>query len=152
MSTRTHWRSIMLPTDMAKSQKNTKKVHMSYNRTYNKSWQRGTYMCGVVMPSFYFTTDVDESAVSPCTTPVSSGWERCSFPQGENYGDHSPVQVNEGGAVRKTEVTGADLDPSSEVISDCSLWRKKTAVSVFTVALVFYSRIRRLWMSAALHT
>ncbi|XP_069802939.1 von Willebrand factor A domain-containing protein 5B1 isoform X3 [Dendropsophus ebraccatus] len=25
--------------------------------------------------------DVDESAVSPCTTPVSSGWERCSFPQ-----------------------------------------------------------------------
>ncbi|KAG8569880.1 hypothetical protein GDO81_014576 [Engystomops pustulosus] len=26
-------------------------------------------------------TDVDESAISPCTTPVSSGWERCSFPQ-----------------------------------------------------------------------
>ncbi|XP_069802938.1 von Willebrand factor A domain-containing protein 5B1 isoform X2 [Dendropsophus ebraccatus] len=25
--------------------------------------------------------NVDESAVSPCTTPVSSGWERCSFPQ-----------------------------------------------------------------------
>ncbi|XP_053545827.1 von Willebrand factor A domain-containing protein 5B1 [Bombina bombina] len=25
--------------------------------------------------------NVDENAVSPCTTPVSSGWERCSFPQ-----------------------------------------------------------------------
>ncbi|XP_073457641.1 von Willebrand factor A domain-containing protein 5B1 [Aquarana catesbeiana] len=26
--------------------------------------------------------NVDETATSPCTTPVSSGWERCSFPQG----------------------------------------------------------------------
>ncbi|KAG9482755.1 hypothetical protein GDO78_011409 [Eleutherodactylus coqui] len=25
--------------------------------------------------------NVDESAISPCTTPVSSGWERCNFPQ-----------------------------------------------------------------------
>ncbi|KAM4704490.1 von Willebrand factor A domain-containing protein 5B1 [Rhinophrynus dorsalis] len=25
--------------------------------------------------------NVDENAASPCTTPVSSGWERCSFPQ-----------------------------------------------------------------------
>ncbi|KAM8927489.1 von Willebrand factor A domain-containing protein 5B1 isoform 2-T2 [Pelodytes ibericus] len=25
--------------------------------------------------------NVDENATSPCTTPVSSGWERCSFPQ-----------------------------------------------------------------------
>ncbi|KAE8594665.1 hypothetical protein XENTR_v10019739 [Xenopus tropicalis] len=25
--------------------------------------------------------NVDEAATSPCTTPVSSGWERCSFPQ-----------------------------------------------------------------------
>ncbi|KAM5126716.1 von Willebrand factor A domain-containing protein 5B1 [Mantella aurantiaca] len=26
--------------------------------------------------------NVDETATSPCTTPISSGWERCSFPQG----------------------------------------------------------------------
>ncbi|XP_018428154.1 PREDICTED: von Willebrand factor A domain-containing protein 5B1 [Nanorana parkeri] len=26
--------------------------------------------------------NVDEMATSPCTTPVSSGWERCNFPQG----------------------------------------------------------------------
>uniref|UniRef100_A0A8C5QBS1 von Willebrand factor A domain containing 5B1 n=1 Tax=Leptobrachium leishanense TaxID=445787 RepID=A0A8C5QBS1_9ANUR len=25
--------------------------------------------------------NVDENALSPCTTPVSSGWERCNFPQ-----------------------------------------------------------------------